>query len=209
MGKAPLDYISAALQTKSDQFHGELVQATHVKNVIQGCVSFLIELDKIKKALFYGKELEIYQEPVVTAEHNGERMFASLGGTREQDIDMVHAIIGKATEAGELLEALLLGIEGQALDRTNLIEELGDGQWYDAILANALGVSFEKVQQINIDKLRERFPDKFTEYDAQNRDLGKERKVLEQSGVPAQPADEPWKASESQVPKAPAPKAKK
>lgn len=208
-----MNYINEAQQTKSDQFHGELVSASHVQAVVVGCIAYLQELDKIKKALFYGKYDEGggVPDPVDSA----EQLFAALGGTREQDIDVVHAILGKATEAGELLEALKLGMDGQALDRTNLMEELGDGQWYDAILANALGVTFEEVQQININKLRARFPDKFTEYDAQNRNLGAERKVLEtnkpQEAAPAAPAATPWAAPEGEaqatVPKVP--KAKK
>lgn len=183
MGKAPLDYINAAIQTKSDQFHGELVSASHVQAVVVGCIAYLQELDKIKKALFYGREFE---HPNVDGESVEQvQLFASLGGNREQDVDVIHAILGKATEAGELLEALKLGMDGQALDRTNLMEELGDGQWYDAILAKALGFTFEEVQQINIDKLRARFPDKFTEFDAQNRDLVKEREALEQKTADA------------------------
>lgn len=207
-----MNYINEAIQTKSDQFHGELVSATHVIGVVVGCIAYLQELDKIKKALFYGREFEHQWGGSENVE--AAQLFAALGGTREQDIDLVHAIIGKATEAGELLEALKLGMDGQALDRTNLMEELGDGQWYDAILANALGFTFEEVQQINIDKLRARFPDKFTEYDAQNRDLGAERKVLEtnktQETAPAPTADTPWAAEGGEATTPPkVPKAKK
>lgn len=197
-----MNYINEAIQTKSDQFHGELVSSSHVIGVVVGCIAYLQELDKIKKALFYGREFDhptFGQETVADGQ-----LFSALGGTMEQDIDVVHAIIGKATEAGELLEALKLGMDGQALDRTNLMEELGDGQWYDAILANALGFTFEEVQQININKLRARFPDKFTEYDAQNRNLGAERKVLEtnkpQEAAPAAPAATPWAAPEGEAP---------
>ena len=207
-----MDYINEAIQTKSDQFHGELVSAGHVIAVVGGCIAWLQELDKIKKALFYGRE---FDHPKGDGHHvEAVGMFHSLGGTREQDIDLVHAIIGKATEAGELLEALKLGMDGQSLDRINLMEELGDGQWYDAILANALGFTFEEVQQINIDKLRNRYPDKFTEYDAKNRDLGAERKVLEtnkpQEAVQTAPAATPWAAAEGEAPTPPkVPKAKK
>lgn len=200
-----MDYINEAVQTKSDQFHGELVSTSHVIGVVVGCIAYLQELDKIKKALFYGRQFEHpdrHGENVESTE-----MFASLGGTREQDIDVVHAILGKATEAGELLEALKLAIDGKPIDRTNLMEELGDGQWYDAILANALGFTFEEVQKINIEKLRARFPDKFTEFDAKNRDLSAERKVLD--GVTATAA-KPAEAAPTAPPAAPkAPKAAK
>lgn len=212
-----MNYINEAMQTKSDQFHGELVSASHVIGVVVGCIAYAQELDKIKKALFYGRQFD-HATDGDTVESS--QLFASLGGTREQDIDVIHAIFGKFTEAGELLEALKLAMDGQPLDHTNLVEELGDSQWYDAILANVLGVDFQAVQKINIDKLRGRYPDKFTEYDALNRDLVGEREILEGGEAapvaptaPAIPSTTPWAAttegapSESEPPKAP--KAKK
>ena len=94
--------------------------------------------------------------------------------------DLLHGAIGIATEAGELLDALKRSIYyGQPLDRTNLVEELGDLEWYMAILREALGVTQGEVQRINIEKLRARYPEKFTSLHALHRDLEKERDVLE------------------------------
>jgi len=44
---------------------------------------------------------------------------------------------------------------------------------------NGLNLNQEEYLQKNIDKLQARYPEKFTEYDAVNRDLDKERKILE------------------------------
>jgi len=94
--------------------------------------------------------------------------------------DLLHGAIGIATEAGELLDAIKRSVYyGEALDRTNLIEELGDLEWYMAVLRDALDVSQEQVQRINIDKLRARYPEKFTDTHALNRDLDREREILE------------------------------
>jgi NTP pyrophosphatase (non-canonical NTP hydrolase) len=49
---------------------------------------------------------------------------------------------------------------------------------FSIILENC-GFSFDKDLERNINKLKLRFPDKFTEYDALNRDLDGERKILE------------------------------
>ena len=199
-----MDYINDANKTKSDKFFGELVSASHVQAVVTGCIAYLQELDKIKKALYYGREFEHPRDDGETVEST--QMFAALGGNQAQDIDVVHAIIGKATEAGELLEALKAAVDsGQPLDRTNLMEELGDGQWYDAVLAQALGFTFEEVQKINIDKLRSRYPEKFTVEKAENRDLTSERKVLEDGK-----GGTPWEGTVPVAPPAPTtPKAKK
>lgn len=217
-----MNYINEAIQTKSDQFHGELVSAHQFKMVVTGCIAYLQELDKLKKAIFYGRGTEESVNGIAEA-HQCTGMFVGLGsgGDEHIDPDIVHAIIGKATESGELLEALMAAVNNRTqLDTTNIVEELGDGQWYDAILANALGVTFEHVQTINISKLRGRYPDKFTEYDAMNRDLAGEREILEGGApapvaatAPAIPSTTPWAAttegapSESEPPKAP--KAKK
>lgn len=178
-----MHYIEEANQTKSDQFHGELVPHTAMLMVLQNCIGNLQQLDKIKKALFYGRKIALTElAPFADADGDCEIMPNLVAKSRADGVDLIHGIIGKATEAGELLEALLAcwsDIEAGGIDRTNLMEELGDGQWYDAILAKALGFTFEEVQQINIAKLRARFPNRFTEYDAENRDLAAERQILE------------------------------
>ncbi|URA06965.1 hypothetical protein Pfeifenkraut_BL30068 [Xanthomonas phage Pfeifenkraut] len=71
---------------------------------------------------------------------------------------------------------------GAKFDDVNFIEETGDGFWYAAIGLNAVKATFGDVQHRNIAKLRHRFPQKFTEYDANNRDLFGERKILEMHG---------------------------
>lgn len=71
-------------------------------------------------------------------------------------------------------------IYGRELDTVNLIEEAGDLMWYLAILADDLGVSFEEIWERNINKLHVRFPEKYTDHHAENRDLKNERAALEQ-----------------------------
>ena len=176
MGKAPFNYQAEATQTKSDQFHGELVSFSYLQALLHGIASRIEELDKVKKALFYGKAFHEFPDPY-TCQH----LPASVGGDNPtQAIDVIHGIIGKITEAGEQAEALIKAMRGDGpLDMVNLLEEVGDGQWYDAIICEALGTSFEAIQQTNIAKLRARFPNKFTECDANNRDLDAERDILE------------------------------
>jgi len=94
---------------------------------------------------------------------------------------LLHAGIGMVTEAGEFIDALKKAMfYGTDLDRVNLREELGDILWYVALAIDELGTSFEEVQRINIEKLRARYPDKFSRDDAVARDLETERKILEQ-----------------------------
>lgn len=167
----PFNYQAEAQQTKSDQFHGDMVSRNSFIQILTTAIVALQDLDRVKKTLFYGKE-------------NPGMLLGSkqtcVGLNEQVPTDIIHGIIGKATEAGELLEALFdTTIYNKDLDIVNIGEEIGDGLWYDAILLDAIGSTFANVQKINIDKLRHRYPAKFTEYDAQNRDLFGERKILE------------------------------
>lgn len=92
---------------------------------------------------------------------------------------LLHGAMGLVTEAAELMDALKTHIYyGKPLDHINLREEVGDGFWYAAIIADTENVTFEEIQERIIAKLRVRFPQKFDEQKAVNRDLESERKVL-------------------------------
>lgn len=93
---------------------------------------------------------------------------------------LLHAGIGLSTEAGEFLDALKKHIfYGKDLDRVNLKEEMGDLFWYLAIACDELDVDFEPLMQRNIEKLKARYGEKFSEAKAEQRDLGLEREILE------------------------------
>ncbi|SRR6056300_595694 len=93
---------------------------------------------------------------------------------------LLHAGIGISTEAGELLDALKKHIfYGKELDRVNMAEEVGDLFWYIAIIADELGFEFESVMEKNIEKLKARYGEKFSQEKANLRDLAQERSILE------------------------------
>ncbi len=167
------EYIEAAHKTLSPKFYGEKVKLAQFAEAIQIAVLALQELDAIKKALFYGKSSELLEIPV-----QGDATCASLvEGVFEGSENLLHGIIGKATECGELLEAVVTAYA--PIDKVNAIEEVGDGFWYDAIILNYYGSSFTQAQRTNIAKLAKRFPDAFTEHAAIVRDLIAERALLE------------------------------
>lgn len=97
---------------------------------------------------------------------------------------MMHAMLGLVSEVGELADQLKKHlIYGKPLDMVNVVEELGDHDWYRALFADAIQVGIEKAWEINIAKLRTRYPDKFTAELALNRDLDAERTTLEASAA--------------------------
>ena len=93
----------------------------------------------------------------------------------------LHHALGIGTKVIELQYSFKRALfYNTALDIINIKEELGDVMWYIAGMCNTFGFSLEEVMQINIDKLKKRFPNNFNENDAINRNLDEERKVLEQ-----------------------------
>lgn len=95
-------------------------------------------------------------------------------------VRLLHAAMGLCTEAGEFMDMMKKHIlYGKPLDEVNLKEELGDKLWYTALALDELKSTFELVFDVNIAKLRARYPNNFTEHDALNRDLDAERKILE------------------------------
>jgi hypothetical protein len=148
-----------------------------------GRVTVMIEeLDDIKKHVFYGKPITINSslpDPLYL-----EQMQKIL--CNEKQIRLFHGILGKITEAGELLHQLSESLAGiQPIDEVNVIEEMGDDSWYDAEVLTALGVTYEQIWDLNIKKLKARYPQKFTEEAALNRDLVNERTVLEGGEPPS------------------------
>lgn len=102
---------------------------------------------------------------------------------RLQDKELVrllHAGVGVSTEANEFLDTLKKTIfYGKELDKINLREELSDMLYYITMALDELGFTMEEVMAKNMEKLKARYGDKFTEQAALNRDLNKERSILE------------------------------
>lgn len=95
-------------------------------------------------------------------------------------VRLMHAMIGMATESGEIQDQLKKHIfYGKSLDKTNLVEELGDLMWYVGVMCSELDVGLDEVMEKNIAKLKARYGSKFTEAAALTRDLETERKILE------------------------------
>lgn len=77
---------------------------------------------------------------------------------------LAHVALGLTGEAGEFADAVKKHlIYGKPLDTENLREELGDLLWYVALGAQTLGVSMAELAQQNIDKLKKRYPETYSD----------------------------------------------
>ena len=177
------DYEHDVLRTLSLQFNlqsepgGPHPTAADLAKTLSKAVSLGDEVDKLKRSIFYGS-------PFDGSSADGHEMPIHVGddsdGASHPSPDMIHSALGIFTEAAEFLDAILRStFAGESFDPTNAIEELGDIEWYMAVMRQKLHVSQERVQRINIAKLRARYPDKFESEDALDRNLEHERSVLE------------------------------
>lgn len=150
--------------------------------------SNLRDLDEIKKYLFYGKESHFLTGFEKTKYPLLSNVLPMTVGTMieqsenlcQKDVTrLLHGVIGIATEAGELIEALFKVMNGRPADAVNFMEEISDVNWYEAIIADTLNFEIDDANARVIEKLKKRFPEKFTEAHAINRDLQAERATLE------------------------------
>lgn len=71
---------------------------------------------------------------------------------------LLHMAVGASGEAGELLDAIKkVAIYARPVDRANVVEELGDLEFYLRGLREALGISREETLAANIAKLSVRY----------------------------------------------------
>ncbi len=141
-------------------------------------------LDQIKKNAMYGKDYN--QDDFNNLLHNALELLNDIRNVDLNDkhaidvnVRIFHAIVGIATESSELLYALLNDINGEDIDYINVSEEFSDISWYQAIGFDEIGIDWGQSLESVINKLKVRYPNKFTSHDAINRNLDKERVELE------------------------------
>ncbi len=75
---------------------------------------------------------------------------------------ILNGLMGLCGEAGEAIDILKKHLfQGHELDAEHLAKELGDVAWYLAVSAYALGYDLESILQMNINKLKARYPEGF------------------------------------------------
>ena len=76
---------------------------------------------------------------------------------------VMNAALGLCGESGEVADLLKkYHFQGHDLDFDHIAKELGDIAWYLAVGAYAIGYDLETILQMNVDKLKARYPDGFS-----------------------------------------------
>lgn len=86
---------------------------------------------------------------------------------------LTNAALGLAGESGEFADIVKKwAFQWHPLNDEHLKKELGDVLWYVAMGCEALGTSIETVMELNIDKLKSRYPEGFDTEHSQHRAEG-------------------------------------
>lgn len=75
--------------------------------------------------------------------------------------NLYHGLFGLASEVGEVLGIFQKYYQGHYVDEEHLKKELGDVIWFVNEICTAEGFSFDEIMEMNIEKLKQRYPDGF------------------------------------------------
>lgn len=109
-----------------------------------------------------------HEEMVTALVKNGDLLLSQMTGA---DANLMHMAIGVSGEAGELLDAIKKNvIYRKPLDVENVLEELGDIEFFLEGLRQAVGITRGQCLDANIAKLRKRYEDmQYSDQAAQTR----------------------------------------
>lgn len=108
--------------------------------------------------------VDVRVEPSLELEH--QMMVATLFKPGKEILDtltplrceVLHAAVGVSGESGELLDAVKKWIfYNKTVDRENVVEELGDLEFYMEAIRSKMGISREETLKYNMEKLAERY----------------------------------------------------
>lgn len=175
MNMTPAMYTDLASRTDTDSFSIDRVPFSTVLFAVEDVLAAAKAIDAIKKSIFYRRDTQLPQYPERT----------SIEGSPYEDADiesvnshLFHAALGFITEGAEFLDLVMQQACGGLDDPRQLPLELGDMAWYTAQAVKALEVSHETVWEMNIEKLRRRFPYGFSYEAANTRDVHAEEQGL-------------------------------
>ena len=109
-----------------------------------------------------------FDEMTLALAKDGQQIINEL---TPEKADLLHMAVGVSGEAGELLDAVKKAvIYNKEMDLVNIIEELGDLEFYMSKIRQIVGVTREEILQRNIDKLSVRYAKgKYSNTQAQER----------------------------------------
>lgn len=105
-------------------------------------------------------------------ELNDYQKLAMRTKSKEQTTEesLMNGIFGLVGEAGEVADGMKkVYFQGHEFDVESIMFEVGDVLWYIALICEGLGCTMSEVAEMNIEKLKIRYPEGFNKQDSINR----------------------------------------
>ncbi len=180
-GDAVFNYAREAEKTNSIIFTPEHIGLDDFIMTLRSVIVTAERMNLFKKLFFRGKTPKDIGMVAPEYQRSVGPLFEKLSN---DDINVIHGIIGVITEAGEMAELMMAFMHGHPFDRVNALEESGDVEWYQHRILAGIGATADLRDRTNIDKLHGRHGSAFDVFRDANRDLSAERGKLEASAAP-------------------------
>ena len=87
-----------------------------------------------------------------------------------QEENLINGCLGLAGEAGEVCDIVKKYVfQGHNLETQRIVDELSDVLWYVALTATAISWDLNDIMEMNIEKLKKRYPEGFSVMNSINR----------------------------------------
>lgn len=97
-----------------------------------------------------------------------------------KELHDIHMVVGMSTEINEILDVFKKKLAyNKPVDWVNVKEEIGDIMWYLANFCRTNNFNLQEILDVNIEKLKCRYPERFSEDNAIFRNIDAERSILE------------------------------
>lgn len=116
---------------------------------------------------------EIIQFDQMTINEYQKAAYRTANQSLTDSQQLQNGLMGLNGESGECIDILKKHLfQGHDLDKYHIAKELGDVAWYLAVSAQALGFDLETILQMNVEKLKARYPHGFDAGHSQHRSSG-------------------------------------
>lgn len=125
----------------------------------------------------YGKEYQDLAMRTNDGKATNRLLNMTLSDTTKNRIEedageILNACLGLSGEVGEFNDMIKKWIfHEKDLDKEHLKKELGDIMWYIAMMCHTFGWDLDEIMELNINKLKVRYPEGFNIVRANNREI--------------------------------------
>ena len=176
------EILKAVIRFAFEELEVQRILADHMtKNIASGKVMEKAGMKHIgtetgkyeKMGILYDAEIyEICNENQqgLTANEYQRQAMALLNPALNRKDVLINGVMGLCGESGEAIDIVKKHLhQGHPLDKEKLAKELGDIAWYLAETAYALDIPLEQILRMNLEKLKNRYPEGFSTERSMNR----------------------------------------